>query len=141
MRHGRNGTWRCCRLELERDDAPVLYTTRSGEMLFGSVTDFVLERGPLFSARRSQPMSRVSIDRQPKFARRDFIVNTPLGKKSQYDERAIRTAAVAHSVPCVTTLAGAMAVLSGIEARRRARPSVRTLQESLGSQKQEMESV
>ena len=46
-----------------------------------------------------------------------LIVNTPLGRRSAYDEKAIRAAAVAHSVPCVTTLSGAMAVMSGIEAQ------------------------
>jgi carbamoyl-phosphate synthase large subunit len=59
----------------------------------------------------------------------DLIVNTPLGRTSQYDERAIRAAAVAHSVPCVTTLAGALAALSGIEARRSGAPEIRPLQD------------
>ncbi|HSC77512.1 MAG TPA: carbamoyl-phosphate synthase large subunit, partial [Candidatus Acidoferrales bacterium] len=36
-----------------------------------------------------------------------LIVNTPLGAKSFYDERAIRRAAVRHQVPCITTLEGA----------------------------------
>jgi carbamoyl-phosphate synthase large subunit len=58
----------------------------------------------------------------------DLVINTPLGRKSQYDERAIRAEAVAHGVPCVTTLAGAMAALTGIEARRRDEPVIRPLQ-------------
>jgi carbamoyl-phosphate synthase large subunit len=58
-----------------------------------------------------------------------LIVNTPLGRASKYDERAIRAAAVAHGVPCVTTLAGALAALSGIEACRRGAPEIQPLQD------------
>lgn len=45
-----------------------------------------------------------------------LIINTPLGRKSFYDERAIRRAAVRHQLPCITTLEGATAVVAGIEA-------------------------
>ena len=46
----------------------------------------------------------------------DLIVNTPLGKASFYDERAIRRAAMQYSVVTFTTLTGANAVASAIEA-------------------------
>ena len=59
----------------------------------------------------------------------DLVINTPLGRESQYDEKAIRAAAVARGVTCVTTLQGAAAAVAGIEARRRGAPSVRALQE------------
>jgi carbamoyl-phosphate synthase large subunit len=58
-----------------------------------------------------------------------LVVNTPLGRKSQFDERSIRAAALSHGVPCVTTLAGASAAISGIEALRAGAPSVLPLQE------------
>ncbi len=46
----------------------------------------------------------------------DLIVNTPLGKTSFYDERAIRRAAMQYGVVTFTTLTGASAAASAIEA-------------------------
>ncbi len=46
----------------------------------------------------------------------DLIVNTPLGKASFYDERAIRRAAMQNSVVTFTTMTGANAAASAIEA-------------------------
>ncbi|MBI4462033.1 MAG: carbamoyl-phosphate synthase large subunit, partial [Acidobacteria bacterium] len=47
-----------------------------------------------------------------------LIVNTPLGRQSFYDDRAIRRAALRHQIPCITTLEGATAAVAGIEALR-----------------------
>jgi carbamoyl-phosphate synthase large subunit len=58
-----------------------------------------------------------------------LVLNTPRGGKSKYDERAIRLAAVAHRVPCVTTLPGAVAAVCGIEALRTGAFEVRALQD------------
>jgi len=58
-----------------------------------------------------------------------LVLNTPLGRRSKYDERSIRLAAVAHRVPCVTTLAGAVAAVCGIEAIRSGAFQVRALQD------------
>jgi carbamoyl-phosphate synthase large subunit len=46
----------------------------------------------------------------------NLIINTPSGKKSQSDMRAIRAAAILHNIPCITTLQGAWAAVNGIEA-------------------------
>ena len=35
-----------------------------------------------------------------------MVINTPLGKKSRYDESAIRREARARDIPCITTLSG-----------------------------------
>ena len=43
-----------------------------------------------------------------------LVINTPLGRASQYDEKAIRAAAVARGVTCVTTLQGATAAVAGV---------------------------
>ncbi len=59
----------------------------------------------------------------------DLIVNTPLGKASFFDERAMRRAAVQHGVTCITTLAGAEAALEAIHALRAENWTVRSLQE------------
>jgi carbamoyl-phosphate synthase large subunit len=45
-----------------------------------------------------------------------LLVNTPIGAKSFFDEKAIRRAAVQHRVPCITTIAGALAAVDGIAA-------------------------
>jgi len=58
-----------------------------------------------------------------------LVINTPLGRSSEFDEKSIRTAAVAHGVPCVTTLQGAVAAVAGIESQIRSPLEVRSLQE------------
>jgi carbamoyl-phosphate synthase large subunit len=58
-----------------------------------------------------------------------LVLNTPRGRKSKDDERAIRLAAVEHGVPCVTTLSGASAAVFGIEAQRQGAFEVRALQD------------
>jgi carbamoyl-phosphate synthase large subunit len=59
----------------------------------------------------------------------DLILNTPLGKNSFFDERAIRRAAMQHNVPCITTLSGGAAVASGIAALQQNKIDVKSLQE------------
>ncbi len=59
----------------------------------------------------------------------DIIVNTPLGKTSFYDERAMRRAAVQYGVVTITTLSGAAAAIEAIGALRNGEWTVRSLQE------------
>jgi carbamoyl-phosphate synthase large subunit len=59
----------------------------------------------------------------------NLIINTPLGRVSFYDERAIRRAAMQYSVPCVTTMTGATATVAAIRALREDQLQVRCLQE------------
>ena len=49
-----------------------------------------------------------------------LIINTPLGRVSHYDEKAIRRAALQYNVPCVTTMTGALALVEAIVALREA---------------------
>ncbi len=59
-----------------------------------------------------------------------LIINTPLGRASHYDEQSIRRAALQYSVPCVTTMTGAQAIVEAIVARSKdAEISVNSLQE------------
>jgi len=58
-----------------------------------------------------------------------LVINTPWGGGARDDGYFIRTAAVAHGVPCITTIAGAQAVVQGIEALRESDFSVKCLQE------------
>ena len=59
----------------------------------------------------------------------DLVVNTPLGRESFFDDRAVRRAAMMHEVPCITTLTGAAATVSAIRAMRQQGISVRALQD------------
>ncbi len=59
----------------------------------------------------------------------DLIVNTPLGRESFFDDRAVRRAAMMHEVPCITTLTGAAAAVSAIRALRQQGVDVRALQD------------
>lgn len=58
-----------------------------------------------------------------------LVINTPLGEMSHRDGWAIRTAAIQHQVPCVTTLSGASAAADAIRAIREQKLSVSSLQE------------
>jgi carbamoyl-phosphate synthase large subunit len=59
----------------------------------------------------------------------DWIINTPMGSDSKYDERAIRRTALERGLPTMTTLAAARAAILGIRAMRNGTGTVRSLQE------------
>jgi carbamoyl-phosphate synthase large subunit len=59
----------------------------------------------------------------------DMVINTPLGRESFFDDRAVRRAATMAQVPCITTLTGASAAVSAIRALRQQTLSVRSLQD------------
>jgi carbamoyl-phosphate synthase large subunit len=63
----------------------------------------------------------------------DLVVNTPLGKLSHYDEKAIRSAAIQYDIPCITTMTGAVAVTSAIQALQTESLEVHSLQEYHGA--------
>jgi carbamoyl-phosphate synthase large subunit len=59
----------------------------------------------------------------------DLVVNTPTGSGARADGQAIRTAAVRHGIPCVTTMTGASAAVRAIAAQARGEAAVLPLQE------------
>ncbi|MGZ5337000.1 MAG: carbamoyl-phosphate synthase large subunit [Solirubrobacterales bacterium] len=59
----------------------------------------------------------------------DLVINTPTGSGARADGYEIRSAAVKHGVPCVTTMTGASAAARAIFAQIEAEPEVRSLQE------------
>ncbi len=59
----------------------------------------------------------------------DLIVNTPYGTGGRLDGYEIRTAAVARSVPCLTTVQALAAAVQGIDALTHGDVGVRSLQE------------
>jgi carbamoyl-phosphate synthase large subunit len=58
-----------------------------------------------------------------------LLINTPLGKKSQYDDYAMRRAAIAYKVPYATTLSAASAACDAVIALRSREREVKSLQE------------
>ena len=64
----------------------------------------------------------------------NLIINTPLGRASRFDEKAIRRAAVQHGVSCITTISAAAAAVNGIRAQRERGIQVISLQELEQSQ-------
>src|SRR5690606_28116045 len=61
-----------------------------------------------------------------------LLINTPLGKKSQFDDYAMRRAAIAYKVPYLTTMSAAAAAADAIAALRDGRHEVRSMQERTG---------
>jgi carbamoyl-phosphate synthase large subunit len=59
----------------------------------------------------------------------DLVVNTPVGTGARTDGYEIRTAAISRGIPCITTMAGAIAAARAISAARRGEPEVISLQE------------
>jgi carbamoyl-phosphate synthase large subunit len=62
----------------------------------------------------------------------DLVINTPTGSGARADGYEIRTAAVRHNVPCVTTMTGATAAVRAIAAKIEGDSDVRSLQEIHG---------
>ncbi len=59
-----------------------------------------------------------------------LVINTPLGKTSHYDEKAIRKSALQYNVPTVTTMTGAEALIEAIATKMdEEKVNVRSLQE------------
>jgi carbamoyl-phosphate synthase large subunit len=57
-----------------------------------------------------------------------FVINTPSGRLSKYDDSYIRKAAIKYKVPYITTLAAATAAAKGIATYRLGKGKVRSLQ-------------
>ena len=58
-----------------------------------------------------------------------LIINTPLGKKSFYDDTYIRRAALQYGISCLTTLTAATAAVHGIRSLRMGMKTITTIQE------------
>jgi len=62
-----------------------------------------------------------------------LLINTPLGKKSQYDDYAMRRAAITHGVPYLTTMSATSAACDALIALKARRREVRSIQERIAS--------
>jgi carbamoyl-phosphate synthase large subunit len=58
-----------------------------------------------------------------------LVINTPLGRESFFDDRAVRSTAMLQGVPAITTLTGAAAAVAAIAALRSEGMGVKSLQE------------
>jgi len=58
-----------------------------------------------------------------------LVINTPSGKRFRKDEVKIRQLTVLHGIPCITTLSGAVAAVSGIASLKRGDYQVQALQD------------
>ncbi len=58
-----------------------------------------------------------------------LIINTPQGKGARTDEGRIRAAAVAHGIPCITSIQAAQATVKAIDALRKEELTVQALQD------------
>jgi carbamoyl-phosphate synthase large subunit len=72
---------------------------------------------------------RPNIDDAIKNGQIQLVINTPIGKASQYDDSYIRKAAIKYKVPYITTIAAASAAAKGITAFRKGGSEVKSLQE------------
>ncbi|MFH1823815.1 MAG: carbamoyl-phosphate synthase large subunit [Candidatus Firestonebacteria bacterium] len=59
----------------------------------------------------------------------NLVINTPVGKTSQYDDSYIRKNAIKHRIPYITTISAALATAKGISAMKEGRSAVKSLQE------------
>ena len=71
---------------------------------------------------------RPNIVDQIKTGRVHLVINTPLGIEAQFDEKAIRRAAIRYNIPCITTLSAAFAAAHGIRALQEGTYPVAALQ-------------
>ncbi|HYH79519.1 MAG TPA: hypothetical protein VEX86_06970, partial [Longimicrobium sp.] len=62
-----------------------------------------------------------------------LLINTPLGKQSQYDDYTVRRAAITYKVPYITTTSAAEAAVDAIIALRNRVRTVKSIQERTGS--------
>ena len=95
----------------------------------GGTAKFLAEHGieceTVFKVREGRP----DVVDHIKNGKIQLMLNTPLGKKAQFDEVAMRLAGLRYGVPCLTTISAARAVVSAIRSLRAEEMRVIKLQE------------
>ena len=95
----------------------------------GGTARYLAERGiettPVLKVKEGRP-DVVDLIKNGKI---QLIINTPMGRKAQYDELAMRLAGLEHGVPCVTTLSVGRALVSAIRSQKAGELKVIKLQE------------
>ncbi|MDZ7779091.1 MAG: carbamoyl-phosphate synthase large subunit [Gemmatimonadota bacterium] len=62
-----------------------------------------------------------------------LLINTPLGKRSQYDDYAMRRAAITYKIPYLTTMSATSAACDALIALKSSNREVRSIQERIAS--------
>ena len=62
-----------------------------------------------------------------------LLINTPLGMRSQYDDYAMRRAAIMYKTPYLTTMSATSAACDALIALKSRTHSVRSVQERIAS--------
>ena len=62
-----------------------------------------------------------------------LLINTPLGKKSQFDDYAMRRAAITHGIPYLTTMSATSAACDAVIALKSRTREVRSIQERIAT--------
>jgi carbamoyl-phosphate synthase large subunit len=62
-----------------------------------------------------------------------LIINTPSGARGRSDMKPIRSSAVMHGIPCITTIQGAQAAVNGIESILKGDFAVKSIQDYIGN--------
>jgi carbamoyl-phosphate synthase large subunit len=79
---------------------------------------FLAEKGipcePVFKVREGRP----DVVDAVKNGKIHLMINTPQGKKAQFDELAMRLAGLRYGIPCITTVTAARALVSAIRSLR-----------------------
>ena len=70
-----------------------------------------------------------------------LLINTPLGKQSQYDDYAMRRAAITYGVPYLTTMSATSAACDAVTALRTRRPEVLSIQERIARESEALVSA
>ncbi len=91
--------------------------------------DFLAEKGVETELIQKLNEGRPNIDDAIKNGEIQLVINTPIGKASQYDDSYIRKAAIKYRVPYITTIAAASAAAKGIAAFRKGKSGVKSIQE------------
>jgi carbamoyl-phosphate synthase large subunit len=116
------------------DKAGVLKTAREfGAMGFGILATegthrYLTENGVKAQAILKLHEGRPNIVDAIKNKQIQLIINTPAGKRSQYDDSYVRKAAIKYKIPYITTTTAAAAAAKGIAARRQGETPIKSLQ-------------
>jgi carbamoyl-phosphate synthase large subunit len=90
---------------------------------------FLTEHGISNEMINKVSMGRPHVVDAIKNRRLHLIINTGTGAEPMKDGYEIRRAAIKYNIPCITTISGAMAICRGIEALKKKRLSVKSIQE------------
>jgi carbamoyl-phosphate synthase large subunit len=112
-------------LEVAREFSDLGFAIRATE----GTQKFLSDRGIKSEYIHKQHEGRPNIVDGIKNGEIQLVINTPVGKRSQYDDSYIRKAAIKYKIPYITTVRAALAAARGIADRRNNRVQVWSLQD------------